>query len=69
MTMSDISRNGVWHPLTTKLGLTDDERRAAEKERAAETQRRAVDNLRQLARDDADFELLADALGLDPTEA
>lgn len=68
MTMSDIAHNGIWHPLTTKLGLTDEERLAAERAAAIETRRRATCNLRRLAHDDADFALLADALGLNPQE-
>lgn len=68
MTMDDIARNGIWHPLTTKLGLTDEERREAEREAQTETRQRAARNLRRLARDAEDYALLADALGLTAIE-
>lgn len=69
MSLADISRNGVWHPLTTRLGLTDVEQRAADVERERQTRTAAVRNVAALAADAADLTLLLDALGLDPAEA
>ena len=69
MTLADISRNGVWHPLTGKLGLTDLEQRAADAARERQIRATAVRRLAGLAQDAADLALLLDALGLDPAEA
>lgn len=69
MSLADISRNGIWHPLTSSLGLTDIEQRAADAERDRQTRATAVRKLAGLAADADDLALLADALGLDPAEA
>jgi len=69
MTLADISRSGVWHPLTTSLGLTDLEQRAADAERDRQTRATAVRKLAGMAKDAEDLRLLADVLGLNPGEA
>jgi hypothetical protein len=69
MSLTDIARNGVWHPLTSSLGLTDIEQREADRERERQTRATAVRKLAGLAKNGADLTLLADVLGLDPAEA
>lgn len=69
MSLAEISRNGIWNPLTTHLGLTDVEQRAADAERERQTRAAAVRKLAGLATDAEDLQLLADVLGLDPAEA
>lgn len=69
MSLAEISRNGVWNPLTTQLGLTDLEQRAADADRTRQTRAAAVRTVAGLAEDAQDLRLLLDALGLDPTEA
>jgi hypothetical protein len=69
MSLADISRNGIWHPLTGKLGLTDLEQREVDAARERETRATAVRKLAGMAEDAQDLALLLDALGLDPAEA
>jgi hypothetical protein len=69
MSLGEISRNGIWNPLTSKLGLTDIEQRAADVERDRETRASAIRKLAGSANDAEDLRLLADVLGLDPAEA
>ena len=69
MSLSDISRNGIWNPLTTSLGLTDLEQRAADAARERETRGQAVRKLAGMAENADDLRLLLDALGLDAAEA
>lgn len=69
MSLAEISRNGIWNPLTSQLGLTDIEQRKADAVRARETRAAAVRKLAGFAKSKADFLLLADVLGLDPAEA
>lgn len=69
MSLGEISRNGIWNPLTTHLGLTDVEQREADRARERETRVSAVRKVAGLAEDADDLRLLLDALGLDPAEA
>lgn len=66
---STIASNGIWNPLTGKLGLTDLEQREVDAARERQTRAQAVRKLAGLARDASDLSLLLDALGLDPAEA
>lgn len=66
---STIASNGIWNPLSGRLGLTDLEQRAADAERERETRAAAVRNLAGMAEDAEDLALLLEALGLDPAEA
>lgn len=61
---STIASNGVYHPLTGKLGRTDAEQREADAERARQTQADAAKNLVLFARGPEDYLELADMLGL-----
>lgn len=69
MSLGEISRNGIWNPLTTHLGLTDLEQREADRARERATRATAVRKLAGMANDPDDLRLLLDALGLDPAEA
>jgi hypothetical protein len=66
---STIASNGIWHPLTGKLGLTDLEQREVDAARERETRAAAVRNLAGMAKDAQDLALLLDVLGLDAAEA
>jgi hypothetical protein len=57
---------GIWHPTTTSLSMTEAERKADEKLRDRQTQRKAIKVLAALAIDADDLIELLDALGLDP---
>jgi hypothetical protein len=50
--------------LTNSMGYTNTQQRDAEARRVIRTREAALRNLRLLARDDTDYELLADVLGL-----
>lgn len=68
MSLTEIARNGVWNPLTTSLGLTATEQRAADAARERETRAAAARKLAGMAKDADDLKLLLDVLGLDAAE-
>lgn len=59
-----IASNGVYHPLTSKLGKTEAEMREAEQAFRLAERERAAKNLLLRSTDPADFLMLADMLGL-----
>lgn len=61
---STIANNGIYNPLTTKLGKTEAEQRAADAELNQERREAAAQNLVRFAQSPEDYLLLADMLGL-----
>lgn len=61
---STIANNGVYHPLTSKLGKTADELREAEKAFRLREREQAAKALLRMSKDPEDFLELAGALGL-----
>lgn len=59
-----IANNGVYHPLTSKLGKTEAEMREAEQTFRRAERERAAKNLLVRSQSPEDFLMLADMLGL-----
>jgi hypothetical protein len=61
---STIANNGVYNPLTSRLGKTEAEMREAEQAFRLAEREQAAKNLLVQSTDPADFLMLADMLGL-----
>lgn len=61
---SSIATNGVYHPLTSRLGRTDVEQQQADKARWQASRVQAARNLLALTHGREDYLEMADALGL-----
>jgi hypothetical protein len=61
---NSIPHGGTYHPLSTRIGPTGEERRLAEHQRVKDTQRAALHNLAGQAHDAEDLRMLMDILDL-----
>lgn len=61
---STIATNGIWNPLTSKIGKTEAEMREAEQAYRLAEREQAAKNLLMHSQGPEDFLLLAEALGL-----